>query len=125
MAKVTAFKKDQKKPAFDPSANYKWEPDDVFEITGQDLANLYHCLNREINEPTGATIYLKYEAFTSILEVLRRGVEQGVIVEMDTPIEEIQVEELKQNVDKLFSGKKAPYGADRNPDDLPHWHPNS
>ena len=117
MAKVKAFE-NKAKPVFSPNANYKWEPDDVFEITGQDLANLYHCLNREINEPTGAAIALKYEAFTGILEVLKRGVEQGVIKEIDAPLEQTQIEELEQNVDKLFSGKKDPAS-------IPHWHPNS
>lgn len=102
MAKVTALGAHKKKPEFNPQANYKWEPTDVFEITGQQLAALYHCLTREVNDPQGASVALKYEAFNTIIELFKRGVEQGVIVEMDAPIEPDQIEELEQNVNNLF-----------------------
>jgi hypothetical protein len=119
MAKVTALRPNREKPAFNPEANYKWEPTDIFEITGQQLAAFYHCLSREINDAQGASIALKYEAFNTVLEVFRRGVEQGAIIEMGDPMQSLsEVEEIEQNVDKLFKGN-------RNPDTLPHWHPNS
>lgn len=115
MAKVTAIRPNKEKPLFDPQANYKWEPDDVFEITGQQLAALYHCLKREVHDPQGASVGLKYEAFSTILEVFKRGVEQGAIVEMDTPVE--LVSEVEEQVGKLFKP--------RFDDSLHHNHPNS
>lgn len=124
MAKVTAMKPGRKNPVFNPQAAYKWEPTDVFEITGQQLASLYHCLTREINAPEGAAILLKYEAYNVVLDIFKRGVEQGAIVEIDS-VNENQVEEVAKNVDRLFEAKPTPFGSGRNPDDLPHWHPNS
>ncbi len=101
MAKVTAMQAPKKPPTFNPQANYKWEPTDVFEITGQQLASLYHCLTREINTPEGSSIALKYEAFNTMLDIFKRGVEQGAIVEIDgTPQEGL--EELEKDVNKLF-----------------------
>ena len=98
MAKVRAFES-KPKPEFDPRSNYKWEPTDLFEITGLQLAALYHCLNREVND-LGATVALKYEAFNVIMDILKRGVEQGAIVEAESTPE---VEEIEENVDKLFN----------------------
>lgn len=125
MAKVTAMQAQKSKPAFDPQASYKWEPTDVFEITGLQLAALYHCLTREVNDPAGSSVILKYEAFNVVLDVFKRGVEQGAIVEVNSGENAEQIEEVEKNVDKLFGGKTAPFGAGKNPDELPHWHPNS
>mgnify|MGYP001585451476 CR=1 FL=1 len=116
MAKVTAIQPAKSKPAFNPQSNYKWEPTDVFEITGQQLAALYHCLSKEVNDPQGATVALKYEAFTTVMDVFKRGVEQGAIVEMDAPTEEL-VEEVEEKVGKLFKPRFS--------DDYHHNHPNS
>jgi len=90
------------KSVFNPSSNYKWEPSDIFEITGQQLASLYHCLNREINLPEGSPISLKYEAFQVVMDIFKMGVEQGVIVENDSIPKTAEVE---QSVNNLF-GKK-------------------
>lgn len=102
MAKVKAVTAVPKKPTLSPNVNYKWEPTDVFEITGLQLASLYHCLTREVNEPGGSTVAMKYEAYNTIMDIFKAGVEQEVIVEMDTPITEGNVEDLRQNVNKLF-----------------------
>lgn len=102
MAKVTAIAPGPKKPTFNPNVNYKWEPTDVFEVTGQQLASLYHCLTREVNEPAGSSVALKYEAFNTIMDIFKRGVEQGVIVEMDGSLDKEDVHELHENVNKLF-----------------------
>jgi hypothetical protein len=85
---VSAFRN---KPTFDPNTAYKWEPDDVFEISGNQLAALFHPLHKEINDIGGVSIAAKYEAYAAIMEVLRRGVEQGVIVPQPSPeVEYIQ-----------------------------------
>lgn len=102
MTKVTAITPSPKKPTFNPNVNYKWEPNDIFELTGQQLASLYHCLTREINEPGGSSVALKYEAFNTILDIFKRGVEQGAIVEMDASLQADQVANLEQNVNRLF-----------------------
>jgi hypothetical protein len=53
------------------------------------------------------------------MDLFKRGVEQSVILKtsnIEAP--EVIAEELDKKVGKLF-------GERRNPDDLPHWHPNS
>lgn len=82
MSKVVSAKKPGK-PVFDPSVGYKWEPTDVFEITGLQLASFFHCLNREVNDVQGASVAMKMEAYMSVIDILKRGVEQGVIVEAE------------------------------------------
>jgi len=104
MAKVTAMKASKTKPVFNPNANYKWEPTDVFEITGQQLAALYHCLTREVNTAEGSSIALKYEAFNTVQEIFKNGVEQGVIVEA-SDISKDDLEELEDGVNQLFKPK--------------------
>lgn len=98
MAKVTSLKKS--KPAFNPQASYKWEPTDLFEITGQQLAMLYHCLNKEVHSVEGATIAQKYEAHQVVMELFKSGVEQGAIIEIDGVPQ--QVQEVEGAVNNLF-----------------------
>ena len=105
MAKVTAIHPQKSKPIFNPQANYQWDPNDVFEITGLQLAALYHCLIREVNDPQGASVALKYEAYSVIMELFKRGVEQGALVEMEnSPVVE-QIGELEDQVHQLFHNK--------------------
>lgn len=99
MAKVTSMV-GKAKPTFNPQASYKWEPTDLFEITGQQLAMLYHCLTKEVHSVEGATVGQKYEAHQVIMELFKRGVEQGAIVEMDGLPE--QVQEVEGAVNNLF-----------------------
>lgn len=101
MAKVTALE-GKSKPVFNPQASYKWEPADLFEITGLQLAKLYHCLIRQAHSVEGSTPAQIYEAYDSILDVLKRGVEQGVIIEesVQTPKE---VNEIEDKVNTLFA----------------------
>lgn len=103
MAKVKSFQP-KGKPVFNPQSSYKWEPTDTFEITGQQLALLYHCLQKEVHSVEGATIGQKYEAHQVIMEVFKRGVEQGAIVEVDGIPQ--QVEETEQAVHNLFNQSK-------------------
>lgn len=101
MAKVKAFSKGK---TFVPGVNYRWEPEDVFEITGQQLANLYHCSNSEINNPGGATIAQKYEAYNTVMDILKLGVEQGVIVESDlSNLNAEKLPEIDSRVNNLFN----------------------
>lgn len=98
MAKV--IKQIDKAKKFEPNKPYKWSPDDIFEITGQQFASIYHALNATVTTKEGATIAQLYEAYSVALSVFKDGVEQGVIVEDGIP-EEISIEETS-GVKKLF-----------------------
>lgn len=80
MAKVTSPVQ-KSKPVFDPNVSYRWEENDIFEFTGLQLAALYHCLAREVNDPQGASIAFKMEAYNAVMDVFRNGIFQGVIKE--------------------------------------------
>lgn len=102
MAKVTALQQ-KGKPTFNPQASYNWEPTDLFEITGQQLAYLYHCLIKEVSSTEGSTPLQKYEAYNVVLDVFKRGVEQGAIVESGSQMtSEKGIEEIEEKVDNLF-----------------------
>jgi hypothetical protein len=83
MARVTSNAKHDKL-TFDPSKEYKWDRDDIFEITGMQFASLYHLLSKEVNQVGGAPILLKMEAYNTMMDIFRVGVEQGVIIEINS-----------------------------------------
>lgn len=74
-----------KGPTFDPNKNipYRWEQDDIFEITGQQFASLYHALTQAVRNPGGAPMMLTYEAYNTVMNIFSIGVQQGIIVEQD------------------------------------------
>lgn len=88
---------------FNPSNSYKWDPKDIFEITGQQFASFYHLLNREMNEVGGAPLALKAEAFGVMMDIFKSAVASGIVVEADlsdTP------EQVGGKVKKMFSPNK-------------------
>lgn len=99
MAKVV---QNQQSTKFSKDKSYKWDPADIFEITGQQLAYLFHALNQEVNERGGAPIQLKIDAYQVIMDILRRGVDQGVIVDND------ELTEVNKGVKALFPAQQQP-----------------
>jgi len=89
----------QVKPAFQPGKNYKWEPSDSFGITGQEFASFYHCLTQGMNTPGGAPAALIAEAYGVVIEILKRGVENGTIEEADSA----DLQKIDGNVKQLFN----------------------
>jgi len=85
---------------FDPTRNYKWEPKDKFTMTGLQFASLYHTLHQEINAPGGATISMKVEAHSVVMDILKRGVIRGKIVEVG---DIATVSNLMQKADGMFA----------------------
>lgn len=97
------------KPQFDPGKNYKWNPNDIFEISGQKFASLYHCLQQEMQNIGGAPLHLKAEAYNVIMEIFRLGVEQGVITENDGNGVADSVKELDDKIQTIFNKDKEPH----------------
>lgn len=88
-------------PTFDPQKNYRWDPQDVFELTGQQFASIYHALNQEINNPGGTSIALKVEAFGVVMDMFKHGVAQGVITEQ-VPMDADTPAQVEGKVKNLF-----------------------
>jgi hypothetical protein len=87
------------KPVFDPKKNYRWEPTDIFEITGQQFASIYHLLSQEMNTSGGAPLALTVEAYNVVMDIFRSGVSSEVITEANAA--EISRAE-EDNVKQLF-----------------------
>jgi len=99
MGKVTSMNQEGKsKPQWDPAKQYRWEPGDVFELTGLQFAGIYHALAREINEPTGCNIAQKMEAYNIVMDILKKGIEQEVIIEQGVAI---STDQAKGELDEL------------------------
>lgn len=94
----------QNKLTYSPDVNYKWDEHDTFEITGKQLAILYHCLTREVTLTGGVPLIQKYDAYVVIIELLKMGVEQGVI--KPTEVQEATMSpELNDQVNNLFKSE--------------------
>lgn len=79
MAKVT--KMNGEKPKFKENVNYKWEPEDVFEITGLEFSHLL-TLTRILATSTEGVAPVNIVEANRIMEsLLVAGVEAGVIKE--------------------------------------------
>lgn len=98
MAKVVQVKDQQDPPSFDPNKQYKWEPTDIFEFTGRQLATIYHALTSEMHTPGGAPLIMKAEAYNVVMDIFRIGVKQGVIVESAAPSKQ----EANETIVKVF-----------------------
>lgn len=79
---------------FDPQKNYKWEPEDIVRLSGMEFASLYHCLNQEVNNAGGSPIALKFEAYSVVMDIFKKGVQDGWVVETDG--EEVDESKVKQ-----------------------------
>lgn len=90
----------QVKQTFNPQKNYKWEPSDSFDITGQEFASLYHCLSQAMNTPGGSTVALTAEAYGVIIAILSRGVQNGTVEEADLSP---QINQIDDSVKQLFN----------------------
>jgi hypothetical protein len=66
---------------YDPAKSYRWEPEDIFEMTGLQFGTLVNMLEAEMNTPGGAPLSLKVKAYEVITEIIKLGVEQGAIRE--------------------------------------------
>lgn len=84
MGRVTLNQQQRNNNSFSSERSYKWDPSDVFELTGQQFAAVYHALTQAVMEKGGAPVQLTYEAYNVVMDMLKRGIEQGVIHEIST-----------------------------------------
>ena len=102
MAKVSPQKS---KPQYDPTKNYKWAHDDVFELQGMDFSLLIQHFNKEIYNPTGTTVAEKISVHNLLQSILENAVEIGVAKEVEKPEE--SVDELMGKNPEPEKGEKA------------------
>jgi hypothetical protein len=69
-------------PEYNESKNYQWNPEADIVIKGQEFADFFHLLNEEINTPSGASIALKMNAFSTMRSIFSRCVKDSIFTEV-------------------------------------------
>jgi hypothetical protein len=69
------------KNVYDANKAYKWKPDDLFEITGNQFGSMLNAMRAFLNTPEAKNVLAIYEANKHIDDVLQKNVESGVIEE--------------------------------------------
>lgn len=79
--KMAALKQ---KHVFNPETGYQWQPTDLFVISGAELHLLYNTLDTffKSNMPDQQKHVILHEVFKLSVDIVKRNVEDGKIVEM-------------------------------------------
>ncbi len=91
--------KQEKVAEFDPTKNYKWEPDAEFVLSGAEFDLLYKALRGNLQTPEFVAHVNQYEALKLVEKTFISGVEAGVITEME--IEEAQEEIISVEAEEV------------------------
>lgn len=69
-------------PKFDPNKKYTWEYGAEFVLNGKDFGMILNALRAVINTKEAQTILLAKQAGDALEDLLEKGVEVGVVVEL-------------------------------------------
>lgn len=69
------------KNVYDANKAYKWKPEDVFEITGNQFGTMLNAMRAFLNTPEAKNVLAIYEANKHIDAILQKNVENGIIEE--------------------------------------------
>jgi hypothetical protein len=69
------------KQVYDANKAYKWKPEDVFEITGNQFGVILNATRAFLNTPEAKNVLAIYEANKHIDAILQKNVENGIIEE--------------------------------------------
>lgn len=75
-------------PPYDPLAEYEWDGNDIFTMTGNQFASLYHMMMREMNQSGGAEMALKVESYNAVWDRYMDGIRTGKIWIKKQPVPE-------------------------------------
>jgi len=67
---------------YNPSKQYTWQKEDVFELSGEDFGLILNTLRGILNTPEATKILLANEANKAIENVMAKAVEQGTVIEV-------------------------------------------
>lgn len=99
MAKVNT-----NKPKFEAGKSYKWEESDEFVLAGMDFSIVYNTV-KDIVERGSVPLQRIIDANNVLQAVFVKGIEEGVIVEMDSviskPIDTLLDEAMRLNPDSI------------------------
>lgn len=69
--------------AYDPNKKYGWTPDDQFVMSGQEFGIVLNALRAVLNTQEASKILLANEANKAVEAVLAKGVEAGMVKEIE------------------------------------------
>lgn len=69
--------------SYDPNKKYGWTPEDQFVMSGQEFGIVLNALRSVLNTQEAARILLANEANKAVEGVLARGVEAGMVKEIE------------------------------------------
>jgi hypothetical protein len=81
--RVAVVKDDPNTTPIKDNTSYKWEPDDIFEMNGEDYSVLLQAI-RSVAATGGAPVALIAKSHEVLEALLVAGVKSGVIVEVPT-----------------------------------------
>lgn len=70
---------------YDPSKNYTWDADTVFEMSGQEFGLILNALRGILSTKEATNTIIAYEANKKVEGIIARAVEQDVIHESAVP----------------------------------------
>jgi len=69
------------KPVYDPSKNYGWSQETIFELNGQEFGAILNTLRAIVTKPETQELLKLVQSSTVLERVLARGVEAGIVKE--------------------------------------------
>lgn len=69
--------------SYDANKKYGWTPEDQFAMSGQEFGLILNALRSVLNTQEAARILLANEANKAVEGVLARGVESGMVKEIE------------------------------------------
>jgi hypothetical protein len=82
MSEIIDLQQQPQAPKFDPNKKYTWEYGAEFVLNGKDFGMILNALRAVINTKEAQTILLAKQAGDALEDLLERGVEAGVVVEL-------------------------------------------
>lgn len=73
---------------YDPLAEYEWDGNDTFTMTGNQFASLYHMMMREMNQSGGAEMAVKMEVYNFMWNKYIESIGTGKIWVKKQPVPE-------------------------------------
>jgi len=71
------------KPVYDPAKKYTWPKDAIFELTGDQFGLWLNSVRNKVTSKEAMNYRIAFEANNVIEGIMAKGVEAGVITEME------------------------------------------
>ena len=70
---------------YDPSKMYTWQPEDKFELSGNEFGTILNAIRAVLQTPEAERIMMFERANRAIEDMMAKAVEQGIVKEQQPP----------------------------------------